>query len=266
MNEREFDQTARAWLDDGPTRMSDRAVLSALEEIHTTRQRRVWWPARRATPVSIYLRAAIAAVLVVGIGLVAINVLPRGSDSGVGGEPTASPSLSPSPSSSAADPAAVPELTETLVSPFNGFSIGYPADAQTVPAKVISRPGVEQNNDDFDFIHTASYSVRGASAAVPESVSGEEIDGYVDREITGYQPGSCGEPRSEQSEITIDGQPGRVSGSCPGEIEATVEAGGRLYVFTVWGDGASRALFDAYAATIDLRPEDGAVPSGSPVP
>ncbi len=80
MNENEFDRTARAWLEDGPTRMSDRAVLSALEEIHTTRQRRAWWPARRATPVNIFVRAAIAAVLVVGVGLVAINVLPRGSD------------------------------------------------------------------------------------------------------------------------------------------------------------------------------------------
>ena len=92
MNENEFDRTARAWLEDGPTRMSDRAVLSALEEIHTTRQRRAWWPARRATPVNIFVRAAIAAVLVVGVGLVAINVLPRGSDgSGVGGQPRRKP-------------------------------------------------------------------------------------------------------------------------------------------------------------------------------
>ena len=107
MNENEFDRTARAWLEDGPTRMSDRAVLSALEEIHTTRQRRAWWPARRATPVNIFVRAAIAAVLVVGVGLVAINVLPRQSDgSGVGGQPSASPSPSasapPSPAQSAA--------------------------------------------------------------------------------------------------------------------------------------------------------------------
>ncbi len=47
MNENDFDPTARAWLDDGPTRMSDHALLSALEEIHTTRQRRAVWPARR---------------------------------------------------------------------------------------------------------------------------------------------------------------------------------------------------------------------------
>ena len=58
MNDNEFDLAARAWLEDGPTRMSDRAVLSALEEIHTTRQRRAMWPAWRATPVSIFARVA----------------------------------------------------------------------------------------------------------------------------------------------------------------------------------------------------------------
>ena len=115
MNENEFDRTARAWLEDGPTRMSDRAVLSALEEIHTTRQRRAWWPARRATPVNIFVRAAIAAVLVVGVGLLAFNVLPRQPDgSSIGGQPTASPSPSASaPPSPAQSAAGVPELTET---------------------------------------------------------------------------------------------------------------------------------------------------------
>ena len=86
MNENEFDRTARAWLEDGPNLMSDRALLSALEEIHMTRQRRAWWPARRATPVSIFARVAIAAVLVVGVGLVAVSVVPRQPDgSSVGG-------------------------------------------------------------------------------------------------------------------------------------------------------------------------------------
>ena len=36
-NDFDFDQTARAWLEDGPTRMSDHALLSALDEVHTTR-------------------------------------------------------------------------------------------------------------------------------------------------------------------------------------------------------------------------------------
>ncbi len=141
MNENEFDRTARAWLDDGPTRMSDRALLSALEEIHTTRQRRAWWPARRATPVNIFVRAAIAAVLVVGVGLVAINVLPRQPDgSSVGGQPSASPSPSASGVAFAApapSAAAIPELTQTYVSSLNGFSIGYPDGFEIEPATVL---------------------------------------------------------------------------------------------------------------------------------
>ena len=268
MNEREFERTARAWLDDGPTRMSDRAVLSALEEIHTTRQRRSWWPARRATPVNIFVRAAIAAVLVVGVGIVAINVLPRGSDgSGVGGGPTASLSASPpqsasppSPPPSQAPAVDIPELTQTFVSSFNGFSIGYPDDATIVPAKVAAIPGVEQDNNEFDYVETDTYTVRGASHELP---NGYSIDEWVDRKVQGVD---CGVPRNEQPEIVIDGQPGRVWEGCPGEIEATVEAGGRVYVFSLFGEGTSRPVFDAYASTIDLLPEDAAVPSASPSP
>ena len=47
MTENDFDRTARAWLEDGPTVMSDRALHAALDEIHVTRQRRARWPAWR---------------------------------------------------------------------------------------------------------------------------------------------------------------------------------------------------------------------------
>jgi hypothetical protein len=262
MNEREFDRTARAWLDDGPTRMSDRAVLAALEEIHTTRQRRARWPARRATPVNIFVRAAIAAVLVVGIGLVAINVLPRGSDSGVGGEPTTSPSPSASAPPSPAPSAVIPEMTRTYTSSTNGFSIGYPDDATISPATVVSNPNVEQTNDEFDFIdNEPSHTFRGKSTLVPGTAS---IDDWIDRT---FQSGGCGVRRSEQAEITIDGQPGRIWEGCPNEIEANVVVGRRVYLFTLFGDAdastVSRAVFDAYASTIDLRPEEAASPAPS---
>ena len=262
MNDNEFARTARAWLDDGPTRMSDRAVLSTLAEIHTTRQRRVWWPARRATPVSIYLRAAIAAVLVVGIGLVAINVLPRESDgSGVGGQPSASPPTNASPPASPSPSAAdIPELTQTYVSSLNGFSIGYPDGFEIQPATEVWDPRVNQEDyPQFDFI---VGTFRGSSTEIPDGVT---IDDWVDRSVVHYQPGSaCGAPRRELPEVTIDGQPGRITLDCPGEIEATVVAGGRLYLFTLITDDASRPVFDAYAATIHLRPEDAAVPSTAP--
>ena len=241
MNENEFDRTARAWLEDGPTRMSDRAVLSALEEIHTTRQRRAWWPARRATPVNIFVRAAIAAVLVVGVGLVAINVLPRGSDgSGVGGQPSASPSAEPasgaSPSPSQSPAVGIPELTQTFVSSTNGFSIGYPDDATIEPATVVAGFSVEQDN--AGLISCITDTVGTPSGAHPRWLpDGVSIDEWVDQSVVRYQPGGCGVPRSEQPEITIDGQPGRIWEGCPGEIEATVVVGRRLYLFTLYLDG-----------------------------
>jgi hypothetical protein len=77
----------------------------------------------------------------------------------------------------------------------------------------------------------------------------------------GISPAGCGVPRSEKLEIIIDGQAGRVWEGCPGEIEANVVVGQRVYVFTLFGDGISRALFDAYASTIDLRPEEAASPA-----
>lgn len=69
MNENEFELAARAYLEDGPTRMSDYAVSSTLEEIHATRQRRAvrraWWSDRMTSYAK--LTAAAAAVLVVAV-------------------------------------------------------------------------------------------------------------------------------------------------------------------------------------------------------
>jgi hypothetical protein len=46
---------------------------------------------------------------------------------------------------------------------------------------------------------------------------------------------------------------------------ATVVVEGRLYVFMLGHVRSdARAFFDAFAATIDLRPEDVAVPSTTP--
>jgi hypothetical protein len=243
MNENEFDRTARAWLEDGPTRMSDRALLSALEEIHTTRQRRTSWTARRATPVSSFVRAAIAAVLVVGVGLVAVNVVPRQPDgSSVGG---------PSPSPSAAQAVDFPDLTMTFVSPRNGFSIKHPDRVALTPAKQLWGLS-EQVDDGFDVVETGLAAVfKGASA---EILDGASIDELVDDAVED-SPGGCGAPRSQPAEITIDGQSGRIV-ECSNEIVATVIAGGRRYLFALSHDRTdARAVFDAFVATIDLTPE-----------
>ena len=85
-------------------------------------------------------------------------------------------------------------------------------------------------------------------------VAGSDVDGWIDETVADL-PGVCHVPRSQQPEISIDGQPGRIS-ECPNGIDATVLAGGRLYVFTLVHDRSdARAVFDAFVATIDLTPE-----------
>ena len=243
MTDNDFDQTTRAWLDDGPTRMSDHALLSALEEIHTTRQRRAMWPAWRTTPVSIFARVASAAVLVVGVGLLAVNVVPRQPDrSSVGG---------PSPSPSTAPAVDFPPLTKIFISPRNGFSVKHPARVALTPATQLW--GFGPNLDDgFDVMETGLAAVfKGASSQIPDGIS---TDAWVDESVTSADAGGCGVPRSQQAEITIDGQSGRIA-QCD-HIEATVVFGGRLYLFTLSHDrGDARAVFDAFAATIHLTPD-----------
>ena len=209
MNENEFDRTVRAWLVDGPARISDSAVLSTLEEIHTTRQRRAVRPARRATPVSIFAGIASAAVLVVAVGLLAINIVLRQPDgSNVGGAST-----SPGP----AQAAGFPELTRTFVSHRNGFSVKHPDRAVLTPANVMDGwdPGDEESDVGVDVVETGVGAVfKGASMKAPEWEGA--IDGFVD-DIT---PGGCGATRSQQAEITIDGRSGWIA-ECPNEIDAS---------------------------------------------
>ena len=90
MNENELDLTARAWLDDGPTRMSDRAVLSTLEEIHTTRQRRSWWPAWGSDRMETYAKLIAGAAAVLLVTVIGYQFLP--GNGGIGGRSTPTPS------------------------------------------------------------------------------------------------------------------------------------------------------------------------------
>jgi hypothetical protein len=252
MNEHDFDLTARTWLHDGPTRMSDRAVVSTLEEIHVTRQRRVMWPAWRATPVSSVVRLASAGVLVIAVGLLATNLVPRQPDgSTVGG---------PSPWPSPAQAVDFPSLTQTFVSPRNGYSMQHPDRVALTPAQ---QPwgSSTQVDDGFDVVETGLAALfKGASTSggfKGLSSIDERVDDYLAEESV--FPGGCGVPRSQQPEIIIDGQSGRIA-ECPNRIEATVVVDGRLYLFTLsHAHSNPRAFFDTWIATIGLTPEAAAL-------
>ena len=153
----------------------------------------------------------------------------------------------------------VPSLTKTFVSPTNGFSVRYSDSGKDpfTPATDLWDPGNELSRDAFDFVG----DFRGASTEIPEGVAIDElVDDYPSLD------GCLVPSRGQQAEITIDGHPGRTWECGPpttsgNEIGATVVAGGRLYLFTLWHsrmDG--RAFFDAIVGTIDLTPETATAP------
>ena len=82
MNDNEFERTARVWLEEGPTSMTDRALKSALDEIHVTRQRRVMALLRRFTAMGNTFRLA---ALTAAIVLATVVGVPRFFPSGGGG-------------------------------------------------------------------------------------------------------------------------------------------------------------------------------------
>jgi hypothetical protein len=130
-----------------------------------------------------------------------------------------------------------PSPTTTFVSPTNGYSVERLAGSDDTPA--VDPAG-------FDVVEIGpSRRFIGASTEISDGVWADRGDGQV----------TCVTTRSQQEEITIDGQPGTVS-ECPYLIEATVVAGGRFYRFGIAHDGTlTRAFFDTIVATIDLRPE-----------
>ena len=151
-------------------------------------------------------------------------------------------------------------LTESFDSPTYGYSFGYirgltPATERWDP----SNQPVDNVSQDarFDAVETGYGAyLEGASTKLPLGVS---IDVWVDEHVTPQAAGGCGVPRSQQAEITIDGHSGRVA-RCAERIEATVVAGGRLYLFRLYrGDRDAMAMFDEWVTTIDLTPETAAV-------
>jgi hypothetical protein len=182
--------------------------------------------------------------------------------------PSATSSASPTPGPTSA---VVLAMTGSFTFSSYGYSVGFPAGWTLAPATSRWWPpawSVSDDNSGFDFIDgplPEGGAFRAASAVAPEGIS---VDDWVDEFITAASVGSCYPPRAGLPEISVDGQTGRINDGCPDEIEATVVVGRRVYVFTLFlGEGQGRALFDAFAATIDLRPEDAIeVPSPTPSP
>ena len=149
-------------------------------------------------------------------------------------------------------------LTATFVSPTYGYAFGYVDRGGLTPATELWDPGnqpIDDLNFDprFDSVETgyAAY-FEAASTPLPKAVA---IDEWVEEHVTALAAGGCDIPRRQQAEITVDGQSGRVA-QCANRVEATVVAGGRLYLFVLGHDRRDgRAQFDAWIATVELTPD-----------
>jgi hypothetical protein len=113
--DRDVTRIVRSWLEDGVTALPDRVLDSVLDQLPATPQRRAWWPARRLREMNSALKLAIAAVAVVVVALVGINLLPSsGGVVGSGPGPTTTPPQTAAPSTTASPsaskvPAAFPD-------------------------------------------------------------------------------------------------------------------------------------------------------------
>ena len=96
--ERDVTRIVRSWLEDGVTRLPDRALDRVLDDLPATPQRRAWWPARRLPQMNTSIRIAMAVAAVVVLALIGVNLVPR--TAGVGGPPSTplpTPSSTPAP-------------------------------------------------------------------------------------------------------------------------------------------------------------------------
>lgn len=172
-----------------------------------------------------------------------------------------------------ADATTVPgfsNLTTTFVSPTHGFSFRY-GRGRPIPATKIWDPVIEPPVDTrgtydgpFDIWETGYAAFfKSASTEIPEGVS---IDEWVDEYVTplaagGWRLAVC-LAASRQRSPSMGNRAGSRSATTPRRPSSP--AGGSTSSSARASQAVTKAWFDAWIATIDLRPEDAAAPSSTP--
>lgn len=249
MTDRSFDRAVRDWLEDGSDRTRPAAIDAVLLTIRTTPQERDLRIPRRFNLMPAYLRLAAAVAVVAIIGFGALSYF--GSGPGPGGP---SPTSAPSPTSG---PTA-PPLTKTFESPRYGYTISYPAGWSVTPAAELIDPEAFAAGAEGAWLDTfvpteTDGLLRIASVLVPDGVNAAEwiADIYLSCEAV------CLEGLTE---AVVDGQPALIREDNL-EREMIVIVGERAYFATLFpgpnvGLPYAPALFNAFMASLELRPED----------
>ena len=216
-------------------------------------------PTRAASPT---FSAVSALALLIAISVGGIVFLGYLNRSGPGDQQTPQPT-SAVPSASTL---AIPPLTETFVSPRNGFTVSYPAGWSVRPATDIwpSDIFLPLGHPAFDSLQQpgeAELNVASQRLAVGQTEA-EWLDAFF-HPFQGAAP--CGTLPDKSPRLAIDGRTGYlVTDACPMpadrqfsvpdlEYRAIVIADGRVYDIRLHGN-IDRAWFDAIVATIRLDP------------
>jgi hypothetical protein len=254
---------------EAPPRAPDWVLGTALETIDTTPQRRVLIPAPwRSRHMNSFAKLAIAAVVVIAVGVVGWNMFAPRSPSGVGSQPSVSPSPSASPSPPATpDPSAPPPLSETFTSTIHGIAMSYPAGWDTQPATEAWRAGVPNFREPAgDFIYHPTLLDHLFFVLLSRPLDGQAPEAWLDS-IRSDPDGGCADPET----VTIGASAGRV---CP--AIAYGAAGGRAYMIRLYTSGDEGWLeryydqewFKTVLETVQLDPEAAVdtpkAPSASP--
>ena len=112
--ERDIERVLDAWFVDGSSRMPDRLFDAVLDEVGRMPQRRRPWSNRKVRPMSLQVRLAAAAAVIVligGAGLAILNGRPATTNVGE----TPSPSVAPSSSPASADGPLPAELQTSFI-------------------------------------------------------------------------------------------------------------------------------------------------------
>src|SRR5918992_2302125 len=87
-HDRDLDRMLARWMDDGPTAVTDRVVVAALTDVHTTRQRGARWATLKELFMTMKPAVMIGAIAIVAIlGITAYRAF-LGGETGIGGPST----------------------------------------------------------------------------------------------------------------------------------------------------------------------------------
>ncbi len=252
---------ADAYHAEAPHRAPDWVLANALETIESTPQRRVLVrvPWRFPDMNGTFAKVAIAAVAVLVIGVVGLNMLsPRGSSSVGGSAPSASPSASPSPSPSPTPAASPSQGMSTFTSTMHGLAIDYPTGWRTDPAtEPAPAPGLTFGSPDVDYLYDGQYQADLFLAMASQPLAGKTPDAWIKGFLDTFDQGCTG-PRVP---IVVAGTNGVI---CDGVLVATTAGDRGYFVRAYTGSELTAADEKAYdetwfrgiLATLRLRPQD----------